>query len=270
MAVSNNIITTLNAIAILCSIPIITLGIWLASKPDNECVRWLRYPVLIIGILFLLLALTGFIGAYYNKQALLALYLFCNALLIIIGLVLLILAFVVTRQTGEFNVSGRRYKEYKLLGFSTWLRDHVTDEESWRRVRACLASSSTCSKLTQDKTYSADQFFAKDISPLQSGCCKPPTVCGYQYVNPIMWINLSNPTGDTDCPIWNNDPNHLCYDCDSCKAGLLGNLRKEWRKANVILIVAVVALICLYLIACSAYRNAQTEEIFRRYKQGWT
>ncbi|KAL7601449.1 tetraspanin-2 [Lactuca sativa] len=269
MAVSNNIIATLNFIALLCSIPIITAGIWLASKPDNECIRWLRWPVIIIGVLFLFLALTGFIGAYWNKQGLLAFYLFCNAALIITGLILLILAFVVTRPSGAYSVPGREYKEYRLMGYSEWLRDHITDSDNWGNIRACLASSSICTKMTQD-SYTAPQFFASNISPLQSGCCKPPSVCGYQYVNPIMWVNPTNPMGDMDCPIWNNDPNQLCYNCDSCKAGLLGNLRKEWRRANTILIIAIVALISLYVIACSAYRNAQTEEIFQRYKHGWT
>lgn len=104
---------------------------------------------------------------------------------------------------------------------------------------------------------------------LQSGCCKPPTACGYGYVNPTLWLNPANPAADPDCLLWNNDQTLLCYNCDSCKAGLLGNLRREWRKTNVILIVAVVVLIWVYLIACSAFKNAQTEDLFRRYKQGW-
>lgn len=62
----------------------------------------------------------------------------------------------------------------------------------------------------------------------------------------------------------------LCYNCNSCKAGLLGNLKKEWRKVNIILIVTLVALIWVYLIGCSAFRNAQTEELFRRYKIGFS
>ncbi|KAI3690280.1 hypothetical protein L2E82_48260 [Cichorium intybus] len=62
MAVSNNIIATLNFLALLCTIPIISVGIWLASKPDNECIRWLHWPVIIIGVLFLFLALTGFVA----------------------------------------------------------------------------------------------------------------------------------------------------------------------------------------------------------------
>ena len=104
---------------------------------------------------------------------------------------------------------------------------------------------------------------------LQSGCCKPPTVCGYNYVNPTLWLNPVNPAADPDCYLWNNDQSQLCYNCNACKAGLLGNLRREWRKTNVILIVAVVVLIWVYVIACSAFKNAQTEDLFRRYKQGW-
>ncbi|VVA99647.1 unnamed protein product [Arabis nemorensis] len=74
---------------------------------------------------------------------------------------------------------------------------------------------------------------------------------------------------DADCYLWSNDQSQLCYNCNSCKAGLLGNLRKDWRKANLILIITVVVLIWVYVIACSAFRNAQTEDLFRKYKQGW-
>ncbi|RRT66628.1 hypothetical protein BHE74_00055149 [Ensete ventricosum] len=74
---------------------------------------------------------------------------------------------------------------------------------------------------------------------------------------------------DVDCAIWSNDQSQLCYDCNSCKAGLLGNLRKEWRKANVALIIAAVVLIWVYIIGCSAFKNAQAQDLFRRYKQGF-
>lgn len=39
------------------------------------------------------------------------------------------------------------------------------------------------------------------IDCVQSGCCKPPTLCGYQYVNPTMWINPVNPVADPDCAL---------------------------------------------------------------------
>ncbi|GAB2293033.1 Tetraspanin-2 [Dionaea muscipula] len=268
MAVSNNITAVLNFIALLCSIPIIGSGLWLASKPDNACIHLFRWPVLILGFLILAVSLVGFVGAYWYKEALLALYLCCMALLILALLVLLVFAFVVTRPDGSYPVPQRGFDEYRLSGFSGWLRDHVTGSQNWGTIRACLQDTNFCAKLNSEYV-SASDFFAAHISPLQSGCCKPPTACGYQYVNPTMWINPANPVADPDCSLWSSDQTQLCYNCNSCKAGLLGNLRQEWRRANIILIATVVVLICVYVIACSAFRNAQTEDLFRRYKTGW-
>ena len=75
MGVSNNITAILNFIALLASIPIIVSGIWLASKADNECTHYFRWPVVILGVLILLVCLAGFVGAYWNRQGLLAFYL---------------------------------------------------------------------------------------------------------------------------------------------------------------------------------------------------
>lgn len=50
----------------------------------------------------------------------------------------------------------------------------------------------------------------------------------------------------------------------------MANLRKEWKRANVILIVTVIVLIVVYLVGCCAFRNAKTEDLFRKYKQGYT
>lgn len=166
MGVSNNITAVLNFIAFLASIPIIAAGTWLAQNPDNECIRNFRWPVVIIGILVLLVSLAGFVGAYWNKQGLLALYLVCMAILIVVLLVILIFAFVVTRQDGTYDVPGRGYEESRLDGFSAWLRNHVTTSGSWAKIKSCLADSDVCIKLTQDYV-TADQFFSSHISPLQ-------------------------------------------------------------------------------------------------------
>ncbi|RID52622.1 hypothetical protein BRARA_G00074 [Brassica rapa] len=270
MALANNLTAILNLLALLCSIPITASGIWLASKPDNECVNLLRWPVVVLGVLILVVSACGFIGAYQYKETLLAVYLCCMAILIGLLLVVLIFAFVVTRPDGSYQVPGRGYKEYRLEGFSNWLRENVVGSKNWGKIRACLADSNVCPKLSQ-QFITADQFFSSSsITALQSGCCKPPTACGYNFVNPTLWQNPTNMAADADCYLWNNnDQSQLCYNCNSCKAGLLGNLRKDWRKANLILIITVVVLIWVYVIACSAFRNAQTEDLFRKYKQGW-
>ncbi|KAK1257598.1 Tetraspanin-2 [Acorus gramineus] len=265
MALSNNITSFVNFIAILCSIPIIVTGVWLSSKQGYECVSLARWPLTILGLLLLLVSLAGFVGAFWNRQSLLALYLFSMALLIVLLLALLVFAFAVTRPDGGFDVPGRGFREYRLGGFSAWLRNYVEKGGHWEGIVSCLSRSSVCRRLSAGYV-TPDQFFVAHLSPIQSGCCKPPTACGYNYVNPTMWINPANPGADPDCYVWNNDQSALCYGCQSCKAGLLGNLRKEWRKVNVILIVSVVVLIWVYIIACSAFKNAQTEDLFRRYK----
>ncbi|KAJ9547903.1 hypothetical protein OSB04_020446 [Centaurea solstitialis] len=231
-------------------------GIWLASKPDNHCIRSLPWPIVFIGILFLFLAFTGFVGAHWNKPGLLSFYLFCNAALIVTesSSSCSRSSSPTLRARTRFPAGVRRVPLHGLLGVAA---GSYHGPENWGSIRACLASSSICNEMVRE-SYTAPQFFSAHISSLQSGCCKPPTVCGYQYVNPITWINPTNPMADVDCIIWNNDPNQLCYNCDSCKAGVLGNLRKEWKEANVILIVAVLALICLYLVAFNAYKNSQT------------
>ena len=172
MGVSNNITAVLNFIALLASIPIIAAGIWLASKTDNDCIHSFRWPVVILGILMLLVSLAGFVGAYWNKQGLLAFYLCCMAILIGLLLFLLVFAFVVTRPDGSYDVPGRGYKESRLDGFSSWLRNHVTGSGSWQKIRACLADSDVCIKLTQDY-ITADQFFNSHISPLQVSLSLP-------------------------------------------------------------------------------------------------
>ena len=167
MGVSNKITAVVNFAAFLCSLPVIAAGIWLASKPDNECVHALRWPVLVLGVLLLLVSLAGFVGAYWNRRGLLAFYLFCMAALIFALLVLLVFAFVVTRPSGSYAVPGRAYREYRLDGFSDWLRDRVASSENWAKIRTCLAESDVCTRMSQDY-LTADQFFAARISPLQA------------------------------------------------------------------------------------------------------
>ncbi|XP_022973715.1 tetraspanin-2-like isoform X2 [Cucurbita maxima] len=174
MAVSNRITAILNFLIFLSSIPVIAAGIWLASKPDNECVQLLRWPVVVLGGLLLLVSLIGFVGAYCNRPGFLAVYLFCMALLILLLLILLVIAFTVTRPDGSHPVAGSQFQEYRLDGYSSWLRNHVTSSGSWQNVRTCLAVSDVCPKL--DRQFSsAHQFFAADISPLQNwfhGICE--------------------------------------------------------------------------------------------------
>ncbi|XP_052170747.1 protein TORNADO 2 [Diospyros lotus] len=269
MAVSNNVIGAINFVAVLLSIPIIGAGIWLATEQNNSCVKILQWPIIILGVLILAVALAGFVGGFCRIPWLLIFYLVAMLVLIILLASLVVFIYMVTvRGSGHLEPS-RAYLEYNLDDFSGWLRRRVRSSYKWERIKNCLSSTSTCAQLNQSYTMALD-FFNAHLTPLQSGCCKPPTQCGYTFETPTYWVAPINNAADMDCLKWNNDQAELCYGCNSCKAGLLESLRTDWRRADIVLLITLIALVSVYLMGCCSFRNAKTEELFRKYQQGYT
>jgi hypothetical protein len=62
---------------------------------------------------------------------------------------------------------------------------------------------------------------------------------------------------DEDCFQWNNAPNILCYQCNSCKAGVMEQVRQDWHKISVLNVIVLVFLICVCACGCCAFRNAR-------------
>ncbi|KAK8504559.1 hypothetical protein V6N13_064025 [Hibiscus sabdariffa] len=246
MALSNNVIGAINFVAMLLSIPIIGAGIWLANQPDNSCVKILQWPVIILGVLILLVALAGFIGGFWRIPWLLIAYLVGMLILIVLLACLVVFIYMVTMRGSGHLEPSRAYLEYHLEDFSGWLQRRVRSSFKWERIKLCLSSTDMCSQMNQSYTMAID-FFNSHLTPIESGCCKPPTACGYTFVNPTNWIAPINNIADPDCIQWSNDQMQLCYDCNSCKAGLLANIKEEWRKADIILLITLIALISVYL-----------------------
>lgn len=197
----------------------------------------------------MVLSLAGFVGACYRVSWLLWFYLFLMFIVIFLLLFFTIFIFIVTSKGG-----GRQeHNEYRLGDYSVWLQDRVKNPDNWRKIKNCIIShANVCAKLSTVHSY--DQ-----LSPIQSGCCKPPLSCGYAYVNVTYWIwngnNRISSVDQTDCNAWSNDQSRLCYYCNSCKAGFLENLKRQWGKVSTVNIVMVIFLIVVYTIGCSAYRN---------------
>lgn len=98
---------------------------------------------------------------------------------------------------------------------------------------------------------------------LQSGCCKPADDCGFTYVNPTEWTkNTTVSSANPDCSAWGNDLNTLCFNCQSCKAGLLDNLKSDWKKVAVVNIVFLIILIIVYSVGCCAFRNSRRDNAY--------
>lgn len=97
---------------------------------------------------------------------------------------------------------------------------------------------------------------------LQSGCCKPPNDCNFAYVKPTDWTKTANVSSIPDCSSWENDPTVLCFNCESCKAGLLDNIKSNWKKVAVLNVIFLVFLIVVYSVGCCAFRNNRKDNAY--------
>ncbi|CAH9119028.1 unnamed protein product [Cuscuta europaea] len=250
--VSNTLIGVLNLITLVASIPIIGAGLWMA-RSSTTCEKFLQTPLLAIGFIILTVSLAGFIGACFRLTWVLWLYLLVMLFLIAALMGVTIFGFVVTSRGGGVAVPGKVYKEYRLPNYSGWLRMKVSDPRNWMPIRGCILGSNTCASILN---WTPSDYQTNDMSPLRSGCCKPPTSCNY---------GAALETQDSDCKRWNNDPSFLCYDCDSCKAAVLEDMRREWQKISMLNIIMVVVLIVVYSVGCCAFENAKIADSVQRY-----
>ncbi|CAA6671035.1 unnamed protein product [Spirodela intermedia] len=221
--------------------------------------------------------LAGLVGACCGVAWLLWIYLLVMFLLIFVVFCFTVFAFVVTNKGAGEVVSGRGYKEYRLGDYSNWLQKRVNGTKNWAKISSCLHDSKVCRSMQQGN-QTIDQFIRHNLSPSRfiiphsmnslrlpptnrqpnSGCCKPPTECGFAYESPTSWRSENlTASSNPDCPAWSNDPALLCYGCRSCKAGVLANLKSDWKKVAVVNIVFLVVLLLVYSVGCCAFRNSR-------------
>lgn len=259
MRSSNHLIGLLNFFTFLLSIPILGGGIWLSTRANNtDCLKFLQWPLIIIGVAIMVVSLAGFAGACYRNTFLMWLYLFAMFFIIATLLGFIIFAYVVTDKGSGRPVANRAYDDYYLQDYSGWLEQRVEDASYWAKISSCIRDSKTCSRLGRTVggvPETGDMFVRRKLNPIESGCCKPPSDCGFVYNNETVWTPGTGLVSNTDCNNWNNDQAQLCYSCNSCKAGVLASLRKSWRKVSVINIVVLIILVITYVIAIAAFRN---------------
>lgn len=170
---SNNVIGAINFVAVLLSIPIIGAGIWLSNGPADSCVKFLQWPVIIVGVLILVVALAGFVGAFWRISCLLIFYLVAMLVLIVLLVCLVVFVYMVTLR-GHGNIEpNRAYLEYRLDDFSGFLRRRVRSSFKWDQIRSCLSQTNMCAELNQSYRMAQD-FFNAHLTPMQV------------YINPML------------------------------------------------------------------------------------
>ncbi|KAI5072979.1 hypothetical protein GOP47_0013085 [Adiantum capillus-veneris] len=245
----------INLATLLLSIPILVVGIWLAARHHADCLRFLQWPLIVIGIVMMVVSLIGLVGALRRRAFLLWVYICLLTLLILLLLAFTIFAFVVTRGSKGHRVWGANFKEYELNDYSHWMRHKMNHHHTWNKIKKCLMKDQVCNNMN-NKYPSQSIMWHSKLSYIESGCCKPPTACCYTYVNATNWVNPTTAGANMDCGRWSNDPWQLCYNCDSCKAGVIRQVNKDWRKAAKVALAMLVALGVLYVLAWLSFLQA--------------
>ncbi|XP_042503776.1 tetraspanin-10 isoform X2 [Macadamia integrifolia] len=238
-----------NRVAVIC------FGVWMSTHHDS-CRKSLTLPVLGLGALILLVSLIGFLGALKDISILLWMYLVMLCLILVVILVSTVLAFIITNNGSGHTVAGLRYKEYQLQDCSSWFIKELSNTRNWEHLKSCLVKSEDCNNLPK-KYKTLKQYKMAELTPIEAGCCRPPSECGYPAVNASYYDLSFHPvSSNNDCKLYKNARAIKCYNCDSCKAGIAQYMKAEWRVVGIFNLVLFVVLSMVYFVGCCARRNA--------------
>lgn len=253
---STFVVLWVNFFTLVVAVGVVGMGIWLGTRHNNDCDKFLTLPVLIIGGFVFLISLTGFVGALKDISILLWIYLIFMFFLLVGIASFTVFAFIITNNGAGHTVAGQRYKEYRLEDYSHWFQKQLNDKTDWQHLRSCLVKPDYCNSLIKEyKTL--QQYKQAKLSPIEAGCCRPPSECGYPARNASYYDLSFNPVSlNKDCQLYKNRRSVKCYNCNSCKAGVAQYLKREWKIAAIFNVIAFAVLVLLYCIGCYARRNA--------------
>ncbi|KAJ0967108.1 hypothetical protein J5N97_024025 [Dioscorea zingiberensis] len=251
---STFVIRWINFLTMILAIAVICFGVWMSTHHD-ACRRTLTLPVLGLGAVILLVSLIGFLGALKNVPLLLWMYLIFLCIILVAILVFTVLAFIITNSGSGHAVTGLRYKEYHLQDYSSWFLKRLNNTRNWRRLKSCLAKLEDCNNLPK-RYKTPKEYKLAELTPIEAGCCRPPSECGYPAINASFYDLSYHPvSSNKDCRIYKNSQSIKCYNCDSCKAGVAQYMKIEWRVVAIFNLILFVILTTVYFVACCARRN---------------
>ncbi|XP_031501806.1 tetraspanin-10 isoform X4 [Nymphaea colorata] len=229
-------------------------GVWMSSQHD-DCRRFLALPVLALGAVVLVISLFGFVGALKNVAILLWLYLLMLCLILLAILVVTVLAFIVINNGTGHTVPGQRYKEYQLSEYSSLFKKQLNNKHYWEHLKSCLVRPDDCKNLAKEYKM-LKQYKAAILTPIEAGCCRPPSECGFPAINASFYDLSFHPVStNKDCKIYKNSVARKCYDCDSCKAGVAEYMKTKWKVVAIFNVILFVVLAAIYMVGCCARRN---------------
>ncbi|KAJ6825225.1 tetraspanin-15-like [Iris pallida] len=281
------LITLSNAVAAvtyLSSFPLLGYGVWLLATRDLNC-EGLLLPADGPGSSSVINYRAGFGAALLVAFAASCFFAYGGAKVLHPGAAALACLLVVMLVLGVVFL-GSFAMESRGVPFSPmWVRTRVAREDTWAEVRTCLHKSRVCRDMAfRTIELSPDKFKEEDLPPIESGCCKPPELCGMEYVNATYWNrprdenpppngtyagggggsyltsyattttttatgnSSANPKTFGDCLSYSNVETQLCYECQSCKEGFIKSVNAHWKKLGEFLISMSVILLTVHAV----------------------
>ncbi|QCE13981.1 Tetraspanin/Peripherin [Vigna unguiculata] len=232
------------------------MGVSAYIRVHGDCQNVLKYPLLFSGLFVSVVSALGLVGALCRVNAALYLYLIATFFVILAFASFTLVALVVVTKGNAPHHASR--VGFTVRDFSPWLRHYVSDDHNWDDTKRCFAQARICHGLAVD-AHNVSLVF-KHSTTTQFGCCKPPEQCRFK-LNGTLWEapKAGAAAEESDCRSWSNREEKMCFDCDSCKGGVLAGVRKQWRDMSIVNACVVLLLTIIYVFACYAIRNNRLE-----------
>ncbi|KAI5063997.1 hypothetical protein GOP47_0020667 [Adiantum capillus-veneris] len=292
-----NVICALLAVAVLATGFLIAHGESINGEP---CAAFMHRPIIAVGFLLLLISLIGLFATIAKKwcdtpfpEWIDLVLVFC---LVILLFCFAIFSLEITNRGLTHHVVGygQSYKEYRLYEYPKWMQHRVKDTNYWSRVKTCLQHDNVCGSGIIPKFPSdiiTDVTLA-DLTPIQGGCCIPPSACNISFIgsqkgnenqndikkvetvgaNEYGSLNIRKEAKEKgfrttihaythDCNKWSSTPTQLCYDCDTCKGGVIQANMNRWKNAAILYVVLVMTMVVICaLFACYGFSNRRPQK----------
>ncbi|KAK0570957.1 hypothetical protein LWI29_008995 [Acer saccharum] len=147
-------------------------------------------------------------------------------------------------------LNDKAYKDFRLVDYSNWLPQRVNDDDNWKKIKSCLSDKNFCTSFGDEGL----------MTSLKSGCCKPLNDCKFTYEGPIKWNKTNGVYTNPDCSKWENSVETLYYNCQSCKAGVIDQVKRWWTEIAVTNAIFLGLLIFFYLLGCCACCNNRSRK----------
>ncbi|GMP28509.1 hypothetical protein CsSME_00004021 [Camellia sinensis var. sinensis] len=230
---SHIVVVVLNLPSLLWSILIIFLTLSAITQAPEECYSESPVVGLAYGIFLFTLSMVALIGAIRANRCLLSIYV-------------------------SIEKATKDHREYDLNEYPDWLRRFAVEGGRWDVIKKCMVRGQICEKLLLEKDPDENGDLRIKESPILYSCCQPPLYCGFVNMNDTLWEipKTGLASKDSDCFLWENNLDQVCYDCSSCKAGYIRILKEDWStEAYFDAIMALFVTIILSIAFC-AFRQA--------------